>query len=159
MESHYQPPVRLLTTSHIAKHCPILIDIGISIRLITSFSHPRWNFNKVDWTPYIEGLDKCLRKGLLGQWFLQPKNVYTGDTAEHILGWNEKSEELYEKYTKQTIADELLHSLDAARREKLLNTVENLNFSSPTGKHGPCWESTGYSLLTTFPERRSYICY
>ncbi|KAG5897199.1 hypothetical protein JTB14_022552 [Gonioctena quinquepunctata] len=53
-----------------------------------------------------------------------------GYRKEFILGWTEESEILYEEFCedgRQEIADELLHSIDTARREKWTETVENLD--------------------------------
>ena len=53
-----------------------------------------------------------------------------GYCKEYIPGWSEESEKLYEEFCEDghEIADELLHSIVAARREKWTETVENLDF-------------------------------
>lgn len=125
-----------------SQHRPILVEIGISIPLITSFPRPRWNFGKADWGSYSDRLDKCVG------WIPPTANNYErfcgaviatakkciprGYRKAYIPGWNETSEDLYQQYLdsgEPEIADELLYSLDAARREKWVNTVENLDFT------------------------------
>ncbi|XP_072381681.1 uncharacterized protein [Diabrotica undecimpunctata] len=43
-----------------SQHRPVVIEVGIKIPIITSFSRPRWNFKKADWTTFTERLDKSL---------------------------------------------------------------------------------------------------
>ncbi|KAG5899816.1 hypothetical protein JTB14_010255 [Gonioctena quinquepunctata] len=61
------------------------------------------------------------------------KSIPSGFREEYIPGWNERSEELHNQFLEssdQEIADELLHTLDAARRENWMRTVENLDFEN-----------------------------
>ncbi|XP_072392207.1 uncharacterized protein [Diabrotica undecimpunctata] len=124
-----------------SQHRPVLIKIGISISIIRSFPRPRRNFKKSNWSAFTSNLDKCLGwiplksqnyGRLTGAIITSAKaTIPRGYRKDYIPGWTEQSEKLYEEYCedgKQEIADELLHSIDAARREKWTQTVENLDF-------------------------------
>lgn len=125
-----------------SQHRPVIIEVGVNIPIINSFPRPRWNFLKADWTTFAEDLDKCLGwipptrdsyDRFVGAVIsTAKKNVPRGYRKEYVPGWNDRCENLYQEFTEtndREIADELLHSLDAARREKWMNTVENLDFS------------------------------
>ncbi|XP_028141425.2 uncharacterized protein LOC114335393 [Diabrotica virgifera virgifera] len=54
-----------------------------------------------------------------------------GYRKEYVPGWTETCEDLYAKFLEsgdREIADELLHNIDKARRQKWIKTVENLDF-------------------------------
>lgn len=87
MDAHYLPTSRLLRTTLTEPTTPYThrVSSAISIPLITSFLCPRWNFNKVHWTWFIEELDKCLGltsptsesyKDFVGAMIASSKNVY-----------------------------------------------------------------------------------
>ncbi|KAG5898137.1 hypothetical protein JTB14_033994 [Gonioctena quinquepunctata] len=64
-------------------------------------------------------------------WKYRDNDINEVYRKEYIPGWTEESERLYEEFCedgRQEIADELLHSIDTARREKWTKTVENLDF-------------------------------
>lgn len=125
-----------------SQHRPVLIEIGIQVPLVSSIPRPRWNFKKANWPLFTNELDKCLR-------FIPPtsdnynrfvdlvistakKTIPRGYRKEYIPGWSDTSENLYQEFLEsgnQEIADDLLHSLDAARRQKWIETVEALNFT------------------------------
>lgn len=69
-----------------------------------------------------------------------------GYCKEFILDWSHNnSEELYQNFLEtnvQEIVDELLHSLNPARRQKWSETVESLNFR------------TSWTLLRKNPTQR-----
>lgn len=124
-----------------SQHRPVIIKIGTSIPVIRSFPRPRWNFKKANWTIFSDNLNKTLGwippKGtnyerLKGAIISAAKAaIPRGYRKEYIPGWSDESEKLYERFCedgKREIADELLHSIDAARREKWTETVENLDF-------------------------------
>ncbi|XP_072392313.1 uncharacterized protein [Diabrotica undecimpunctata] len=109
--------------------------------IIRLFPCRRWNFKKANWPAFTSNLDKCLGwippksqnyGRLTGAIITSAKaTIPRGYRKEYIPGWTEPSEKLYEEYCedgKQEIADELLHSIDAARRGKWIQTVENLDF-------------------------------
>lgn len=43
-----------------SQHRPVIVEIGLSIPIVTSYPRPRWNFMKADWKKYSENLDKVL---------------------------------------------------------------------------------------------------
>lgn len=124
-----------------SQHRPVIYEIGTQIPLVTSIPRARWNFNKANWPAFTSDLDKCLR-------WIPPthanydrftgavistakKHIPRGYRREYIPGWSEESENLYQEFLESgdnDIADELLESLDEARREKWINTVESLDF-------------------------------
>lgn len=125
-----------------SQHRPVLVSIGIQVPLVRSFPRPRWNFNKADWGTFRSRLEKGIR-------FIPPniKNydrftklilstakvcIPRGFRKSYIPGWSQESEDLYSEFNNtgnSDIADELLKSLDSARREKWVDTVERLNFT------------------------------
>lgn len=130
-----------------SQHRPVLIEVGTQIPIINSIPKPRWNFNKANWFNYTDDLDKCL--GLIppiSQNYYRfvgaaissaKKHIPRGYRKDYIPGWSHNSDQLYQKYLEtgdQDIADELLHSLDAARRQKWTETVESLNFQTSSRK-------------------------
>ncbi|KAG5893755.1 hypothetical protein JTB14_001200 [Gonioctena quinquepunctata] len=80
-------------------------------------------------TPYQQKLQQiCWRHNNSAK-----KCIPRGYRKEYIPGWSQNSDELYQHFLEtgdQEIADELLHSLDAARREKWTEIVESLNFQT-----------------------------
>lgn len=130
-----------------SQHRPALIEIGITIPLITSFARPRWNFQKANWELFSNNLDKCLG------WIPPRANNYIrfvgaavssakkaiprGYRKQYIPGWNEDCENQYQAFldsNDQEIADELLHNLDVARRERWMETVQALDFKTSSRK-------------------------
>lgn len=126
-----------------SQHRPVIIEAGSKIPLVTTIPRPRWNFKKAKWEIFSKELDKCLG------WIPATSNNYNrfvgavtstakkciprGYRKEYIPGWSQNSEELYQIFLEsgdQEIADELLHSLDAARQQKWSETVESMNFQT-----------------------------
>lgn len=130
-----------------SQHRPVLVEIGLSIPLVTSYPRPRWNFNKANWESFSTNLDNCLKRippivknydRFVGAVInAAKKSIPRGYRKEYIPGWNERSEELYREFLEsgdREIANELLHSLDAARQQKWSETVENLDFTKSSRK-------------------------
>lgn len=60
-----------------------------------------------------------------------------GYRKEYILGWSATSESLYQEFLEtgdQEVAEELLHSFDAARRKRCVETVESLDLKTSKWK-------------------------
>ncbi|KAI5739368.1 hypothetical protein M8J77_018417 [Diaphorina citri] len=130
-----------------SQHRPVIVQIGISIPLVTSFPRPRWNFQKADWVGFADGLDKCLgwippitdnyQRFCGAVLSTAKKYIPRGFRKDYIPGWNEQSEQLYRQFLEtedQEIGSELLASLDLARRVKWTKTVENLDFTKSSSK-------------------------
>ncbi|XP_060524498.1 uncharacterized protein LOC132700921 [Cylas formicarius] len=130
-----------------SQHRPIIYEIGIQVPLITSVPRPRWNFGRANWTSFAIELDKCLRwippthknyDRFIGAVISSAKkHVPRGYRKEYVPGWNENSDRLYQQFLDSgdgEIADELLHSLDKARRDKWTSTVESLDFKKSSRK-------------------------
>ncbi|XP_060534517.1 uncharacterized protein LOC132706936 [Cylas formicarius] len=130
-----------------SQHRPIIYEIGIQVPLITSVPRPRWNFGRANWTSFAIELDKCLPwippthknyDRFIGAVISSAKkHVPRGYRKEYVPGWNENSDRLYQQFLDSgdgEIADELLHSLDKARRDKWTSTVESLDFKKSSRK-------------------------
>ncbi|XP_050515900.1 uncharacterized protein LOC126890764 [Diabrotica virgifera virgifera] len=123
------------------QHRPVLITIGISIPIIRSYPLPRWNLRKANWKKFSEQLDRTLSwvpptskhyERFVGAVIsTAKKTIPRGYRKEYVPGWTETCEDLYTKFLEsgdREIADELLHNIDTARRQKWIKTVENLDF-------------------------------
>ncbi|XP_072375796.1 uncharacterized protein, partial [Diabrotica undecimpunctata] len=121
-----------------------------------------WNFKKADWTTFTERLDKYLgwitptRENYMrfvgAVISTAKKTIPRGYRKEYVPGCNEKCEKLYQEYNEsqdREIVDELLHSLDAARRQKWMETVEKLDFSKSSRKAWSLLRKLGSSRHTT----------
>lgn len=126
-----------------SQHRPVVLEIGISIPLVTSTPHPRWNFKKADWGKFSKDLDKCLgwippmsknySRFIGAVTSTAKKCIPRGFRREYVPGWSQNSEDLYQNFLEtgdQEVADELLHSLDAARKQKWVEMVESMNFQT-----------------------------
>ncbi|XP_072384497.1 uncharacterized protein [Diabrotica undecimpunctata] len=126
-----------------SQHRPVILEAGTQIPIITSIPRPRWNLKKAIWGSFSAELDKTLGwippiirnyKRFVGAVKSTAKNhIPRGYRKEYIPGWSHNSEELYQNFLEsgdQELADELLHSLDAARQQKWTETVESLNFQT-----------------------------
>jgi hypothetical protein len=138
---------RILTDFPHSQHRPAIIEVGIRIPLISSFPRPRWNFQKANWPAFSGDLDKCLG-------WIPPracnysrfagaiistakKHIPRGYRREYVPGWNERSEALYKEFKQsgeREIADDLVTSLDTARRQKWVETMESLDFKTSSRK-------------------------
>lgn len=104
-------------------------------------------FNKANWPACTTKLEKCFRfipamssnyERFVGLVINNAKKtITTGYRKEYIPGWSNTSEILYPEFlesAEQEIVDELLHNLDAARRQKWMETVEALDFKQSSRK-------------------------
>lgn len=145
-----------------SQHRPIIIEIGIQIPLVTTIPRPRWNFNKGNWPAFTNELDKILRwipptyknyerfRGAIIA--TAKKHIPRGHRKQYIPGWSEESQNLYEEYLEtgeSDIADELLLSLDVARRKKWTNEVESLDFKKSSRKAWSLLRKLGSDKLAT----------
>lgn len=134
---------KVLTSFPHSQHRPIIYEVGIQVPLVTTVPRPRWNFKRANWAGYAEELDKRLRwippthkeyERFIGTVIATAKKfIPRGFRREYIPGWNEETETLYQEFIvsgDSEIADELLHSLDSARRDKWTSTVEELDFKT-----------------------------
>lgn len=130
-----------------SQHRPIIIDVGINVPIVTSVPRPRWNFQKADWRAYKIKLDAAIR-------FIEPepknyerftnlivntakKCVPRGYRKEYIPCWNEETDRLYNEFQETEdpeTAKELLKSLDEARKQKWIDTVENIDMRRSSRK-------------------------
>lgn len=112
------------------QHRPVIIGVVTQKLLITSIPCPRWNFRRVYCDEFSTDLDKCLG-------WMPP----TSKNYHRFVGTVISTTKRYipRKYRKEYTfvsqletgdqeLDELLHSLNARRRQKWTKTVENLNF-------------------------------
>lgn len=126
-----------------SQHRPAVMEVGTQIPIITSLPRPRWNFRRADWPRFSTDLDKCLGwipptsenyERFTGAVIsTAKKHIPRGYRKEYVPGWSENSEALYQNFLEtgdQEIADELIHSLNAARQQKWTETVERLNFQT-----------------------------
>lgn len=124
-----------------SQHRPVILEFGVKIPLIDSVPRPRWNFRLANWPVFSKHLDDSIR-------FIPPdpgnythftkliisiakKQIPRGFRGDYIPGWNEESSRLAEEFNEtgdQTLADELLKSLDSARRERWIETVGSMSF-------------------------------
>ncbi|KAL1448470.1 hypothetical protein WDU94_013986, partial [Cyamophila willieti] len=124
-----------------SQHRPVILEIGISIPIISTVHKPRWNFRKAKWDVFQQHLDNCLKwiqptvknyKRFCGAVTKSAKKAMPrGYRKEYIPGWNEGCEALYGQYLDsqdQSVGDELLKLLDQTRRERWVEKVEKLDF-------------------------------
>ncbi|XP_030753295.1 uncharacterized protein LOC115880253 [Sitophilus oryzae] len=122
-------------------------DKGQPIDIARKLPRQRWNFRKANWSQYKEELENCIGRippkyknyhrftGLLKS--IAKKHIPRGYRKEYIPGWSSHSEDLYKNFLRSKdpeIGDELLHSLDAARRTRWIETTESLNFQHSSRK-------------------------
>ena len=149
-----------------SQHRPVLIAAGIRIPLVRSYPRPRWNFNKADWEAFSSTLDDSIRHVTpsIGNYDRFTKLILStakkciprGFRKEYIPGWSQDCQDLYNEFSNtgnSDTADLLLQHLDKARRDKWVETVENLNFTHSSRK---AWSllrklSTGKKVSQTQP--------
>lgn len=135
-----------------SQHRPVIIEVGLSIPIVTSVPRPRWNFQKANWNQFSRLVNSAVR-------FIPPlqqnynrfsslvistakKCVPRGYRKEYIPCWNEDSDRLYAEFNESENPDtakELLKSLDEARKQRWVNTVENIDLTRSSRK--------GWSLI------------
>jgi len=88
----------------------------------------------ISWTkPKTENYDQFT--GLVIE--ISKKHNSISYRKEYIMGWNQESEELYNEFQEtnyRKTADALLSSLDKARKEKWINTVEEIYYKRSSRK-------------------------
>lgn len=106
----------------------------------------RWNFRKANWekfSSYIEHtIDFIPQKAEHLPRFINltkksaAKHISRGYRKSYLPGWSEVSEERYEKYKTPTQQNDkaLLKSLDDSRRQRWIETVENLDMKHSSRK-------------------------
>lgn len=130
-----------------SQHRPAIVNIGVTIPIIRSTLKPRWNFKKADWPKFSAKLDNDIRfipptaknfERFVGLVIATAKKcIPRGFRKEYIPCWNEDSDRLYEEFrTSQNpeVADELIKSLDDARKSEWSKTVANLDFKHSSRK-------------------------
>lgn len=78
-----------------SQHRPVIVEIGLSIPIVTSYPRPRWNFMKADWKKYSENLDKVLgwipplseNYDRLCKAIIQNQNQVCGICADMLFKW------------------------------------------------------------------------
>lgn len=123
-----------------SQHRVIMIKIGLSFQLNSSRPISRWNFRKANWEQFkvyieknINRIPRCMNALPRAQKLLFKAakiNIPRGFRKNFIPGWTAESEELYNDYTTHQTAKKgkkLLASLDDARRQRWIETVENLD--------------------------------
>ena len=130
-----------------SQHRPLLITIGLNIHITPSLPKPRWNFQKANWSEFMNSIERtCTR--------IQPiqeniprftklilrsakKYIPRGQRSTYIPCWTEESQDLLKRYEEtqdQSIAEELLTSLQNGRCKKWQETVENTDFCHSSRK-------------------------
>lgn len=143
---------RVLPAFPNSQHRPITIEVGVSIPIISSTKRPRWIFIKANWKKFMTKIDAAVR-------FIppEPRNydrfanliittgkqcITRGYRKEYIPCWSEESDRLYNEFLETEdpeTAKELIQSLDEARKQKWIHTVENIDMKRSSRK--------GWSLL------------
>ncbi|KAK9731723.1 hypothetical protein QE152_g13438 [Popillia japonica] len=87
------------------QHCPVVINIGLTIPIVRSHPRPRWNFRKTNWKKFSEQLDYTLNwippigknyQRFVGAIISSAKTaVPRGYRKEYIPSWSEACDELY----------------------------------------------------------------
>lgn len=130
-----------------SQHRPVMITIGLEFPLINSIQKPRWNFNLANWQSFRDELDQTTRyikptvknyNRFVGAVLAAAKKaIPRGFRREYVPCWNLETERLYKEYCESgdsEVADDLIHSLDNARKVKWLKTVEEMNFTRSSRK-------------------------
>lgn len=130
-----------------SQHRPVMISIGLEFPLINCVQKPRWNFNLAKWPLFQEKLEQTIRyiKPTMGNYnrftgaviAAAKKTIPRGFRKQYVPCWNSETERLYKEFCESgenEVADELIHSLDNARKEKWLKTVESMNFTHSSRK-------------------------
>uniref|UniRef100_H3ABG0 Uncharacterized protein n=1 Tax=Latimeria chalumnae TaxID=7897 RepID=H3ABG0_LATCH len=120
------------------QHRPSLIHIGLQLPVIKCISKPKWNFRKANWSLFMETVEQNIPvdesyKRFCGALYKAAQSsvprgfhpLYTpcldGECAALL--------DEYEKSGDPDIADYLLESLDAARRNHWEDLTSRLNFT------------------------------
>lgn len=130
-----------------SQHRPVMVNIGIQILITKSIQKPRWNFQKANWEEYRNRLDDDIRwiksvstnyDRFVGMVISTAKKcIPRGVRKDFIPGWSKESDDLYQEYKATNCpltAEELLNSLNNARKEKWIKTVENMDFKRSNRK-------------------------
>ena len=139
-----------------SQHRPLLIHIGLQLPIIHGTSKKRWNFRKADWGIYSSKLEKSIvtiptrcipieeaYKRFQGAIFSAAtaaiprgcRPVYTPCLDAECQALLKE----YEESGEPDIADHLIESLDAGRRKRWVESVENIDFTHSSRK--------GWSLI------------
>lgn len=125
-----------------SQHRPIVFEIGLKVPLVQSVKRPRWNFNKAKWETFSKEFDDLVGlvpataenydrfTGLMIG--VAKKHVPRGFRKEYIPCWEEDADRLYAEFEStgdHEKAEEILKSLDAARRQRWASTVSNMSFT------------------------------
>ncbi|KAJ8868681.1 hypothetical protein PR048_030220 [Dryococelus australis] len=131
-----------------SQHRPVIIEIGLKVPLVKSGKRLRWNFRKANWDAYAKVLDDAIRfipstisnsdkfVGIVIK--MVKKHIHRGYRKAYIPCWHEDTDRLYEEFKDSSnpqTAEELLMSLDTARRERWTKTVSGLSFSHSSRKY------------------------
>lgn len=130
-----------------SQHRPAIVNIGVTIPIVRSTPKPRWNFKKADWPKFATKLDCDIRfipptagnfERFVGLVIATAKKcIPRGFRKEYIPCWNEDSDRLYEEFHNNPnpeIADELVKSLDDARKSEWFNSVSQMDFKHSSRK-------------------------
>ena len=142
-DTNYKPLAasrEVLTDFPNSQHRPIVITTGTQIIRTEAIPKPRWNFRKANWESYTSQIERTCQRippsvdniTRFGKLILKSakKNIPRGVRKWHIPCWSKASEDLlkeFERTQDQEIAEQLLNTLQEDRRQRWIETVENLD--------------------------------
>lgn len=130
-----------------SQHRPTLVHIGIRIHLVQSLQKPRYNFLKANWDGFSIEMDHIIdhippstmnyTRFIKLVHSIAKKHIPRGFRKNYIPGWNKKCDVLYKEFLNnndQSIADELIKTIDESRREKWIKLTENIDMTHSSRK-------------------------
>jgi hypothetical protein len=130
-----------------SQHRCIIYSVGSMIPTVNSRPIARWNLRKADWETYSSVLDSTVKwipphpaqydRFVGAVMTAARRSIPRGYRKNYIPGWNEECSALYEEYRingSTETASRLTSALDKARRDRWVETMENLNFTHSSRK-------------------------
>lgn len=144
------------------QHRPLVLKLGLAIHIVHSLNKPRWNFSKAHWNNFSTEMEHVIK-------FIPPqienyqrfvnltksiakKHIPRGFRKHYIPGWSRSSEELYSKFkisNNPDDANDLLNSLNEARKTKWMNQTENLDSHKSSRKFWSLLRKFGSAKVTS----------
>ena len=125
-----------------SQHRAVMISVGIKIPKVTTLQKPRWNFEKANWKEFKKQVESNLRwippKCINYNRFVgviksaAKRTIPRGFRKEYIPCWSPQINDLYKNYNRNPnplLGDELLNSLNNARKDKWNDLMGKMNFT------------------------------
>ena len=135
-----------------SQHRPSVIHIGVTLPVIHSTNNKRWNFRKADWGNFTRKTENSTPLIPRQQIAFEEHVAWVHSHQLPTLQSQRRSSSLYSMYGRRSsaflqqyeesgdpdIADNLIKSLNAARRDRWEESTSQLNFTLKQEKLVPC---------------------